>query len=112
MNTFETIVTALSSGTQTSYTAVDFSSFMPPTSFMGFGYSEVATSSNGTYISMFIRATGMTSFVRLMFQTGSSASLQHDTFTFLPVSSAQSIDYYVNSNMTGTIYLSGYIDNL
>lgn len=99
-------------GTATSFTAIDISSLMPPTSTFWHGNGASNDTANTAILEM--RATGDTDGVIRIHQgvTGATAIIIYVAF-LCPTNTSQSFDYKIQADDSGAwIYLNAYLDNL
>jgi hypothetical protein len=105
---YDTYLSAASGLTQTSYTAVSLTTYLPPTSTIFYG--RIAATSTSGASSMSIRATGDTDFNHsVYFNTSALVATSNGLYV---ANTSQSIDYLVAANNSGAIVIVGYIDNL
>jgi peptidoglycan/xylan/chitin deacetylase (PgdA/CDA1 family) len=100
---------ALSGGTQTAFTAVDASAYIPPTAILASAVLDV--NDNASTSSIYIRATGDTSGgIATIVGTGASATRLISN-SILKTNTSQSFDYKIDADDTSaTIYINGYYD--
>jgi len=106
---YENQAVALSSGTATTFTAVDCTTILPPTSVLA--HAEIHPYATSGYSILSIRATGTTAFYRLYV---SNANLDTQVYSIIPMNTSQSFDYFTDAagGRAVNIVIIGYIDNL
>ena len=98
-------------GSSSSFTAVDASGLMPPSSTLFYGYGRSSDASS--VADMSLRATGDTDRQSIVLGEASGATTSGDYSCFVqPTNSSQSYDYKIGADDTnGIVWITGYLDN-
>lgn len=109
---YDTYYQILTNGTQTSFTAVDCSTLVPPTSTLFIGF--MSTNDNDPTTAIKLRATGDTNFQSNVYSSITGATNVTTISTVMqPTNSSQSVDYLVDTgDAAGNLYITGCDDNL
>ena len=105
---YENQAVALSAGTATTFTAVDCTTILPPTSVLA--HAEIHPYATSGYSILSIRATGTTAFYRL-FVTN---AIDTQVYSIIPMNTSQSFDYFTDAAGGRAVHIAiiGYLDNL
>jgi hypothetical protein len=109
---YESAITALSTGTATTYTDVDCSTMLPPTSRIAFAQYIRPYDADGSSASCYLRAKGCTDGIIISLWTSGTLAYARLASAF-PVDSSQIFQYYQEADDSSVdITLIGYQDNL
>jgi hypothetical protein len=109
---YDTTSNIVNAGTDTTWTAVDASTYLPPTSTLFYGGTRCTD--NASAAAIFARATGDSgTIVSGYISIGGATSTLMNAITIISTDSSQSFDYYISSDDTsGIIWISAYLDNI